>query len=110
MQWIPSIEVDDVEEWLEKKIDEETEDIKFANITIEWKYGDKLYGYDKNWWVQDGIKDTVSSGAVYKTYESAIQDCKKRATCDVLLYKVRGKWYVYPEQILRTSYTWKVNY
>ena len=73
-----TIEVDDVEEWLEKKIDEETEDIKFANITIEWKYGDKLYGYDKNWWVQDGIKDTVSSGAVYKTYESAIQDCKKK--------------------------------
>ncbi|MBR3040326.1 MAG: zinc-ribbon domain-containing protein [Lachnospiraceae bacterium] len=106
------IQVDNVKEWLEKKIDETTEEIKFANITIEWKYGDKLYGYDKNWWSQEGIKDTIVQSRDYKTYESTIRACQEYATCNVLLYKVRGNWYIYPEHILKANAAarWKVIY
>ena len=104
-------EVNDVIGWLKERTGENVTDAKFANITVEWKYGDKVYGYDKNWWKDENVKSILQNmGKDYQSYDSAVNMARKDATVDVIVYQVGGKWYVYPEHILRTVAIWKVNY
>ena len=105
------IDVDDVIGWLKERTGENVTDAKFANITVEWKYGDKEYGYDKNWWKNEAVKGALQNlGRDYDSYDSAVRKAKEDARVDVIIYKAGGKWYVYPEHIMRNRAFWKVKY
>lgn len=96
-------QVNDIKSYINSKVGVEPSEIKVANITVEWKYGDKLYGYDKDWWNQEDFVSVLSSlnSGNFSSYDSAIEFSRKGATVDVILYKYKGKWFVYPPYVLK---------
>lgn len=102
----------DINTYLSEKVGYEPSEVKFANITVEWKYGDKLYGYDEDWWNQSDFKDIFSTYnlEIKDSYDTAIEISKKNATVDVILYKYDDKWYIYSPYILKSNLKYKVEY
>lgn len=64
-----------------------------AQISVEWYYGDNLYGYNKDWWNDESFAEKIG-----QTYDAAIES---RADYDyvVFVYQYAGEWYVYPENL-----------
>ena len=75
-------------EELEKRIGVRPDRLYFANISVEWKYGDKLYGNDKTWW--DELEYLNNS----KSYDDVIEE-ESNKTYDLIIYETGSMWYVY---------------
>ena len=65
-------------------------EIYFANISVEYKYGNMPYGNDKEWWKLYDFK---------YSYEDYIRIRQEEMTVDVAFYEKDGKWNVFPDSI-----------
>lgn len=82
------------------------DDIYVARIQVEWAYGDKLYGWDEDWWNDSDFLTWVAEVNITprNTYESIIEEHKNREYV-MFIYQYNGDWYVFP-----TGWKWALNY
>lgn len=78
------------------------DDIYVARIQVEWAYGDKLYGWDEDWWNDSDFVDWVAMHNITprNTYESIIEEYKNREYV-MFIYRYNGEWYVCPDTLVR---------
>ena len=73
--------------------DVEVGDIYVAQLHIEWKYDNMLYGYDKSWWNDEEFDRWVKNGSFPETYKEAINEAKNRVYT-LIIYECDEEWYV----------------
>lgn len=76
------------------------DDVYVARVQVEWAYGDKLYGWDKNWWNDEKFTNWVVGKHITQenTYESIIDQYKNQEYV-FFIYPQNGNWYVYPRTL-----------
>lgn len=86
----------------DNKITVSSNDIYVARIQVEWAYGDKLYGWDEEWWNDSDFVTVVAMSNITprNTYESIIEKFKNREYV-MFIYQYNGEWYVCPDGLVR---------
>ncbi|MCR5147356.1 MAG: hypothetical protein K6C35_00120 [Eubacterium sp.] len=105
------IEIEDIASTIEANMELEegdVTDVYVAKIHIKWKYGDKKYGYDKNWWSNsafDKIKDSIHDdrGNELRSYNEVVNYYDNKVY-NVFFYQYKGKWYIFNPLIIRYYY------
>lgn len=76
----------------------DVDDMYVAQIRLQWKYGDYLYGWDPAWWKDKNFQEQAESFSIYN-YEDAIDITYDHSLYNVFIYKYDGVWYVYPVRL-----------
>ncbi len=78
--------------------DFEAEEVYVAQVKVEWKYDDMLYGMNKKWWKDEGFIKLANSNENFTTYKNSISFMKTLDGEDkvyiLILYKCEGEWYI----------------
>ncbi len=86
----------DLQEYIGDKYDIEVGDVYVATIKASWKYGDKEYGFDKDWWDNDHFVEILSN---YRenfggdTYNKVIRYYEKKKY-NLVIYEYKDDWYI----------------
>lgn len=79
------------------------DDLFVAQLYIEWKYDDMLFGMDEAWWENEEFLVSVEN-TTYATYEQAIQTMEtydgKEKVYTLLLYRYDDGWYIVQPEYL----------
>ena len=86
----------DLQEYIGDKYDIEVGDVYVATIKASWKYGDKEYGFDKDWWDNDHFVEILGN---YRgnfggdTYNKVIRYYEKKKY-NLVIYEYKDDWYI----------------
>ena len=93
----------DLQEYIGDKYDIEVGDVYVATIKASWKYGDKEYGFDKDWWDNDHFVEILGN---YRgnfggdTYNKVIRYYEKKKY-NLVIYEYKDDWYILNPYFIR---------